>query len=310
MSHNLFPVTLSPTAVQWLIVIWLAALGGTIGSFLNVVIYRLPRGMSLVAPGSHCPACKHPIRWYDNLPVLGWFILRGRCRDCGVRISARYPAVEAVTLLLFVGLGVAEWFSGGANLPLRPIAMPDGTLWLPLTTSQLTVVYAYHLLLLCTLLAAALIQYDAQRLPLGLMLPAAVVGLLAPMAWHWLHPVPVSVGLDGWIGGLCDGLAGLVAGGVSGLLIWRFTTAEQKRGTLAAIACTGLFLGWQAAVVVAALTTVIYLPLAAAGQLWNPARRIPPAALLMLVALGWIIAWAPLIGRWPLLGYTATLFAE
>lgn len=77
-------------------------IGACIGSFLNVCIYRLPRGQSIVFPGSHCPNCKVPIRWYDNIPVLSWFILRGKCRDCKHPISFRYPLVELITAILFV----------------------------------------------------------------------------------------------------------------------------------------------------------------------------------------------------------------
>ena len=77
-------------------------LGGLIGSFLNVVAHRVPRGESLVTPGSHCPACDAPVRPYDNIPVLSWLLLRGRCRNCGVRISPRYPLVELLTAVVFV----------------------------------------------------------------------------------------------------------------------------------------------------------------------------------------------------------------
>lgn len=79
----------------------LAAAGGLLaGSFLNVVAWRLPRGESLLLPGSHCPGCAHPVRPYDNVPVLSWLVLRGRCRDCRTPISARYPLVEALTAAL------------------------------------------------------------------------------------------------------------------------------------------------------------------------------------------------------------------
>jgi leader peptidase (prepilin peptidase)/N-methyltransferase len=75
-----------------------AAAGGLLaGSFLNVVAWRLPRGESLLLPGSRCPGCEHPVRSFDNLPVLSWLLLRGRCRDCSTPISARYPLVEALT---------------------------------------------------------------------------------------------------------------------------------------------------------------------------------------------------------------------
>jgi leader peptidase (prepilin peptidase)/N-methyltransferase len=83
--------------------------GGILGSFLNVVVWRLPRGESLSHPGSHCPGCDSPIRPYDNVPVLSWLILRGRCRDCGVRIPWRYPAVEAGTAVLCGLVALALW---------------------------------------------------------------------------------------------------------------------------------------------------------------------------------------------------------
>src|SRR6476661_6505647 len=80
----------------------IAALAGLIaGSFFNVVIARLPRHESLLTPGSRCPSCGHPVRPYDNIPVLSWLLLRGRCRDCGAPISPRYPAVEAATGALY-----------------------------------------------------------------------------------------------------------------------------------------------------------------------------------------------------------------
>src|SRR5436309_6364360 len=79
----------------------MAVLGAMIGSFLNVVIHRLPREQSIVFPSSTCPACHKPIKPYDNIPVLSFLALRGRCRSCGARISVRYPIVEALTALLF-----------------------------------------------------------------------------------------------------------------------------------------------------------------------------------------------------------------
>jgi leader peptidase (prepilin peptidase)/N-methyltransferase len=88
----------------------LAALGGLIiGSFLNVVAYRLPRGESLAHPPSRCPSCEAPVKPYDNIPVLSWLLLRGRCRNCKAPISARYPIVEAVTGALWALVMWARW---------------------------------------------------------------------------------------------------------------------------------------------------------------------------------------------------------
>src|SRR6476661_4154229 len=87
-----------------------ALLGGLIiGSFLNVVAWRLPRGESLSHPGSHCPSCDTPIKPYDNIPVLSWLLLRGRCRSCGEPISPRYPIVELTTGLLWAAVVIADY---------------------------------------------------------------------------------------------------------------------------------------------------------------------------------------------------------
>lgn len=106
-------------------------LGAVFGSFLNVVAYRLPRRESLIKPASRCPACETPIRPYDNVPVLSWFLLRGRCRSCAAPISARYPLVEALTAALCVGAVLAG--GGTAKIALHvalilllvPVALID-----------------------------------------------------------------------------------------------------------------------------------------------------------------------------------------
>ena len=87
-----------------------APLGLLIGSFLNVVAYRLPRGESLLWPASHCPGCDEPIKPYDNVPVLSWLLLRGKCRNCGTRISPRYPATELLTALAFAAIVLTRGF--------------------------------------------------------------------------------------------------------------------------------------------------------------------------------------------------------
>ncbi|MDX6726448.1 MAG: leader peptidase (prepilin peptidase) / N-methyltransferase [Baekduia sp.] len=86
-----------------------ALFGLLIGSFLNVVAWRLPRGESLVRPRSKCPGCATQLKPYDNVPVVSWLVLRGRCRGCGERISARYPVVEAITAALYVAVVAAKW---------------------------------------------------------------------------------------------------------------------------------------------------------------------------------------------------------
>jgi leader peptidase (prepilin peptidase) / N-methyltransferase len=90
------------------LVLTLAA-GLAVGSFLNVVAWRLPRGESLAFPGSHCPGCAAPVRPRDNVPVVSWLLLKGRCRDCGTGIAASYPLVEAATAVLWIAVVAARW---------------------------------------------------------------------------------------------------------------------------------------------------------------------------------------------------------
>lgn len=98
-------------------------LGTIIGSFLNVVAYRLPRHESLVKPASHCPGCGTPVKPYDNIPVLSWLLLRGRCRSCGERISVRYPLVEALTGSLCVGVVLTHSSAAGIALGLALVLL-------------------------------------------------------------------------------------------------------------------------------------------------------------------------------------------
>lgn len=121
MLRELEPLTTTPTAYAFAIVFGLLW-----GSFANVCIYRLPptddhpKGRSVVKPGSHCSACKAPIRWYDNVPILSWLWLRGKCRACKAPFSARYLIVEATTGALF---GVAWWATVVANQLFEPLDM-------------------------------------------------------------------------------------------------------------------------------------------------------------------------------------------
>ena len=135
-----------------------AVLGLTIGSFLNVVIWRVPRGESIVSPPSACPGCGHAIRRRDNVPVLSWLLLRGRCRDCSAPISGRYPLVEAGTALVFVG-----------------VVLRLGVTW---------AVPAY-LYVAAIGIALALIDLDVHRLPDAIVLPSygVVAVLLALASW-------------------------------------------------------------------------------------------------------------------------------
>ena len=293
---------LTPAIAYWLSVLWLFVLGGAVGSFLNVVVYRLPAQKSLLRPGSHCPACQHPIRWHDNVPVLSWVLLRGRCRDCGTKISGRYPFVEAVTAVLFVLIGVAEGLSCGANLPLEARIMMDGAPLPPLGIGQSAALMGYHLLLLCTLLAAALIEYDGHRVTVRLFVPALIVGWLAPLVCPPLRPVPAWPGLSGPIVGLLDGAAGFGAGLLLGRAFRPFLGSKGDLGPLLGPACVGLFLGWQAVLVLTLITAAVQLLLFALRKLRPGLRPLPLPGWLAAAALAWILAWGWIVSRCPFPG--------
>ena len=113
------PTNYSMLGMQCLIAVWIFILGSCFGSFLNVVIYRLPAGMSLGKPKSRCPQCETPLAAKDNIPVFGWLLLKGKCRYCRLPIPVRYPLIETTCGLIFLVLLFCELLTGAANLPLR-----------------------------------------------------------------------------------------------------------------------------------------------------------------------------------------------
>ncbi len=174
----------APSVLSGLLLqVYAFAVGGLVGSFLNVVIARVPRGESIVWPGSRCPKCLHAIRWYDNMPVVSWLVLRGRCRDCAAPISPRYPMVELVTA--FLALAIARRFGWSLATPAF---------------------FAFAAMLV----AIAYVDLDTWLIPYALSIPAVVLGLLFsivnPILSHWwLSPLGAVIGagifwLVAWIG--------------------------------------------------------------------------------------------------------------
>jgi leader peptidase (prepilin peptidase)/N-methyltransferase len=169
--------------------VFVGLFGLVLGSFLNVCIHRLPRQESIVFPGSHCPRCHHPIRWYDNIPLLSYLILRGRCRDCRARISPLYPAVEALTGVVLV-----------------------------LTFQQYGLSAAFIKYALLVMLLIVLIFTDL----LTRRLPHSITGLGIGLGLVLSFFIPVDDRPLAWLGRLWDiyleGTAGSVAGAVLGAL--------------------------------------------------------------------------------------------
>src|SRR5215469_8949801 len=282
-----------PAPLVWFVLVWLFAVGACIGSFMNVVIYRLPAGLSLLHPPSRCPACETPIRATDNVPIFGWLWLRGRCRQCQAPISPRYPAVELLVAILFVGLAWLELLSPGGN----PVDN-GGTL------AESWGVYAYHLFLLCSLICAAFIEFDGQALPARLTVPTLIVGLAAPLIWSHLRP-PAA----GEVNAISDGLFGVAAGAILGLATWPAWTARPKQITprraifgdpVVTLASVGVFLGWQAVSGVAAVAAATRLLTVFAGRFVRVDGRVGYVGCVSASAILWILAWKPVLEplRW------------
>ncbi len=149
-------------------------LGLLVGSFLNVVIWRVPRGESVVSPPSACPSCGTEIKWFDNIPVLSWIVLRGKCRSCGNRISLRYPLVELGTGLLFALIAVVFGYSW--ELPA-------------------------YLYFAAIAVALGLIDLDVKRLPNAIVIPSYAVSGLLLLLPAILQPAWMEYA-NAWLGAL------------------------------------------------------------------------------------------------------------
>jgi leader peptidase (prepilin peptidase)/N-methyltransferase len=196
-----------------------AFLGLAIGSFLNVVIHRLPRGGSLISPGSRCPSCGYALGALDNIPVVSYLALGGRCRKCRTPISARYPIVELVTALLFV----AHYFVFG---------------WTPLL--------AVRLLFAASLVALFAIDLEHHLLPDAITLPGIGVGLVASL---FLPPGIRDALIGALVGG---GVLWLI-----GEAYYRYAGEEgMGGGDVKMLAMVGAFLGWQLVIVTLVFSSI------------------------------------------------------
>ena len=196
--------------------------GALIGSFLNVIIYRVPLKRSIVSPASACGTCGRPVRAFDNIPVISWLVLRGRCRDCGSRISVRYPLVE---------LGGAVFFAAVTLRFLPEISSAP-------TVSALVaavVALAAFLYLAAISIALALIDLDTHRIPNVIVLPAYVVGLLL---------LGVAAVLSGDYASLLLAGIGCVAMGLVYLAMAVAYPGGMGFGDVKLAGVLGLFLGW------------------------------------------------------------------
>ena len=253
---------LQETVSAWPFGVFFLLVGSCVGSFLNVCIHRLPAGKSLIWPSSHCTVCLAPIAWYDNIPVVSYFVLRGRCRQCGARFSARYAVVEAASGLIFFGFWLAYFIFG-----VRPGAAHVG-------------VYAVHMVLVSALVASGVIDFERKEIYTSVTNVALAVALIGSFLWPQVQRVGAYDGqLPGWTGweradAVLLGLLGAAVGGglifVTRLLgTWAFKKEAMGIGDIYLMAAIGGALGWEAAVLV--FLTAPFLGLA--YGLWHLVRK-------------------------------------
>jgi leader peptidase (prepilin peptidase)/N-methyltransferase len=256
--------------LQALLGVYAAVFGLIVGSYLNVLIYRLPRGISTVLPRSRCPECGEPIRALDNVPVLSFLLLGGRCRACRARISWRYPLIEAATAALFV----ACLLRFGVT-PEAPVAALFGSL----------------------MLALAIIDVDHMILPDVLTWPGIALGILLQPLVSWAR-----LGEGPWAA-----VAGAAAGALLGAgvllavwLAWYLVRHEEGMGLgdVKMLAVIGAFLGWRGVLValfIAALSgAAVGLTLMAWGSL-GAKSKLPFGAFLAFGGLVALFVGEPLV---------------
>lgn len=239
----------------WLAPTFAGAFGAIIGSFLNVVILRVPAGRSIVTPGSQC-GCGAPIAWYDNIPILSWFILRGKARCCGRAYSIRYAAIEALTALLFA----ASW------LLLPPV---------PATAACV---------LISGLIGATFIDLDHLIIPDGLTIGGALLGLALSVALPAIHGFSSEFWIADALRAAMASLKGLLIGSATVLWIAILAEAVLRKdamgfGDVKLVGAIGAFCGWQGAIFSIFGGAVVGSLWVAAAWLWRRAggRRIVPS---------------------------------
>ena len=199
------------------LILFLFALGACVGSFLNVVVWRLPRGQSLITPPSSCPKCKNPLKWYDNIPVFGWIKLGGKCRFCKQPISIRYPIVEAVTGLLFVYYYANFFIAQIGPCAPRPLMIPHETLGtlkmapMPLFFLNDWPIYLLYMAMIAGLLAASMIDWELFIIPIEIPWIIAALGIL-------VHALIDKPSLPGALM-TTPAAAAMAAGGAIGLIL-------------------------------------------------------------------------------------------
>ncbi len=299
---------------------WLFWIGASIGSFLNVVAWRMPRHES-VNGRSYCPRCRSRLKARDNFPVFGWLALRGRCRTCRLPISPRYPIVEAVVGISVTLVGIAEIYQ--LSLPYQSTHFHGGALWTPVVDQAVLGTLLYHTIAIALAWAMGLIRMDGHRLPRRLTWTAAILMVGGMVAFPSVMAVPWQMQVDpDWRAGglyfdaLMRGVTALVAATFLARCLARglCVGADLKLDPLGkstarlvdlitVIAVPALVIGWQSLSAVLVVGSLVALGL---GRVL-PSRTdmLGRFAIAMPITLSLaILFWRPLhaLPLWPSVG--------
>jgi prepilin signal peptidase PulO-like enzyme (type II secretory pathway) len=255
---------------------------------LNVVIYRVPRDISLSYPESRCPSCGKSIRWHHNLPIVGYLMLRGRCADCRSKISPRYPFVETLVGVLFVAIALVD-------LRWQSQPLPDGSA-IPAIDPLDLLPYARDLCLLCTLFVCAWIQFDGHAPPLRLF-----GWCLTLLVFTWaLHVVVTGFSVYGinWRVSFLNALLGALGGLMLGYaLAWSSAAVDRqliRPQVIFATTLIGAAVGPIGVIMIATLTSLAQLVESMICLLSQRRRRLGAFVWLFAGTLVWMLAAGPL----------------
>ena len=253
------------------------AWGACIGSFLNVCIYRIPIELSVIKPDSHCPVCKKPIRWYQNIPVFSYMFLNGKCANCGTKISPRYVLVELLVALLFL----LAWLKFGLTDGPRPLGL------LPITDFKLVPVYW---LVITGLVLGTFVDLEHMIIPDRVTLGGIVCGLICSALVPSLHgQEQVLPSLMQSAIGAAVGWGSLWSVAILGEFI--FKKEAMGFGDVKLMGAIGAFFGWQAVlftiIISSFLGSIVGVTLILTGKK-EMQSRIPFGPYISLAALLWI----------------------
>jgi len=323
---------------------WAFILGAAVGSLLNVCIWRLPLEKSVLWPSSRCGHCLQPIKWYDNIPLVSYWLLRGRCRTCGARFSIRYFMVELFTGAVFAGLFLLEIVGNIHDLPFFKNQAWNIRNGLP--PWQAWAFFAHHAILVSLLIVASICDWDRREIPLPLTLFGTALGLFSatlypwpwpnnpadpgivpppPIAWWLAEPRELGRGLYPWplwgplppwmplgshLSGFATGLAGALVGtwmlrGIRFIFTKGLGREALGLGDADLMMMAGAFLGWQPVVIAFFLGAMVTLVFAIVQLIVYRDTSLPFGPGL---AVGLVLTW--LGWRWIGPAVQALLFNE